>query len=103
MRRSFFLLVLAGVLAGCSSGSSNLATSTPTAKTGSSTTTPKGASSASPKATGEQTAAKSSKVAATPHKVIIGGAKNFCGAFTELQSVNASGSRGSPLVRQVFG
>jgi hypothetical protein len=91
MRRLFLMFVLAGVLAGCSSGTSNVASpKSTTAPTGSSSTTPKTASSTAPKGTSKPTAAKSPKVAATKHKVIIGGATSFCGAFKELQSVNAS-------------
>ena len=91
MRRLFLMFVLAGMLAGCSSGSSNVASSkSTTAPTGSSSTAPKGASPTSTKGTSKPTATKSPKVAATKHKPIIGGATNFCGAFKELQSVNAS-------------
>jgi hypothetical protein len=81
MRRLAFLCVLVGILAACSSGSSNVASSKPsTSPTGSSSTSPKSASSPS---------TTKPKVAAAPHKVVIGGATSFCGAFKELQSVRA--------------
>lgn len=91
MRRLSLMFVIVALLAGCSSGGtktvSSAKSSTPT---GASSTSPKGTSSTSPKGTRSPSATKSAKIAATPHKVIIGGAKNFCGAFVELRSVKAS-------------
>jgi hypothetical protein len=91
MRRLFLMFVLAGMLAGCSSGSSDKAGSkSTTAPTGSSSTSPKATSSTSAKGTSKPTATKSRKAVPAKHKPIIGGATSFCGAFKELQSVNAS-------------
>ena len=91
MRRLSLMFVVLAVLAGCSSGATKTASSTQSSTpTGASSTSPKGTSSTSPKAKSSPSAAKSPKASATPHKVIIGGAKNFCGAFVELRSVKAS-------------
>jgi hypothetical protein len=91
MRRLFLMFVLAGMLAGCSSGSGDAAGSkTTTTPKGSSSTAPKATSSTSPKGTSKPTATKSRRPVAAKHKPIIGGATSFCGAFKELQSVNAS-------------
>jgi hypothetical protein len=85
------MFVIVGVLAGCSSGSSNVASSkSSTSPTVTSSPSPKGSSSTSPKGATSPSATKSPKVAATPHKAIIGGATSFCAAFKELQSVKAS-------------
>lgn len=87
MRRLLLAFVLVGALAGCSSGSSDVASSEKSANSkaasstpakATSTTSPKGATTTSPKA-----AAGSSKVA-------VGKATSFCAAFKEMQSVKAS-------------
>ena len=83
------MCVCVGVLAGCSSGSSNVASATSSSTTARASTTPSGTSSTSSKPKSSPTTVKP-KVAATPRKVIIGGATSFCGAFKELNSVRAS-------------
>jgi hypothetical protein len=83
MRRLSLMFVLVGLLAGCSSGSSNVASSKPSS-------TPTGASSTAPKATKSPASTKSPTAAAKPHKVIIGGATSFCAAFKEMQSARAT-------------
>jgi len=76
MRRFPLILVLVAVLAGCSSGSSNVASSTKsTSPTTASQTTPAPA-----------TVAPSSAVPAG------GVATNFCGAFKELETSKATGN-----------
>ena len=95
MRRLFLLFVLVAGLAGCSSGSSNVASSTKsTSPTGASSTFPKGASSTAPKAAGSTApkAAGSKSATKSPPltKVSVGAANSFCAAFKEMQSVKAS-------------
>lgn len=89
MRRLAFTCVLVGVLAGCSSGSDNAGSTTSSSTTAGASTTPRGTSSTTAKAKSSPTTAKP-KISSTPHKVIIGGATSFCGAFKELNSVKAS-------------
>ena len=91
MRRLSIMFVLAAALAGCSSGSSNVAGSTQS-------TSPKATTSASPKAT--TSASKKAPSSTSPKttsstspkttKVAVGTATNFCAAFKEMQSVKAS-------------
>jgi len=91
MRRLSIMFVLVTVLAGCSSGSSNVAGSTQS-------TSPKATTSASPKATGSTspkatraTSAKATRAtSAKATKVAVGTATSFCAAFKEMQSVKAS-------------
>ena len=81
MRRLPLILVLAAVLAGCSSGSSNVASST---------------KSTSPTAASQTTTPAPATVAPTtapPSGVPAGGvATNFCGAFKELETSKATGN-----------
>jgi hypothetical protein len=83
MRRLALMSVLVAVLAGCSSGSSNVAGSTKS-------TSPTGTSSTSPKGTSSKSATVSPKIAPKTAAVPIGGATSFCEAFKELQGVKAS-------------
>jgi len=94
MRRLAFMCVLVGVLAGCSSGSSNVASSkTTAAPTKSSSASPTGTSSTSAKAKTSPTTTKGAKPKpATTQKAVIGGATNFCGAFKELRTATAAGN-----------
>ena len=80
MRRFPLILVLVAVLAGCSSGSSNVASSTKsTSPTTASQTTPAPATVA--------------PTSAPPSAVPAGGvATNFCGAFKELETSKATGN-----------
>ena len=75
LRRLSLMFTFMVVLAGCSSGSSNVAGSTPS-------TSPKATSSTAPKA--------SSSVSPKASKVYVGTAISFCAAFKEKQSVKAS-------------
>ena len=81
MRRLPLILVLVAVLAGCSSGSSNVASST---------------KSTSPTAASQTTTPAPATVAPTsapPSAVPAGGvATNFCGAFKELETSKATGN-----------
>ena len=75
MQRLSIMFVLVAVLAGCSSGSGDVASSTQS-------TSAKATSSASPKAT--------SSTSAKATNVTVGAATSFCAAFKEMQSVKAS-------------
>jgi hypothetical protein len=76
MRRFPLILVLVTVLAGCSSGSSNVASST---------------KSTSP-TTASQTTPAPDTVAPTSAVPAGGAATNFCGAFKELETSKATGN-----------
>jgi hypothetical protein len=89
MRRLSLMFVLVGLLAGCSAGSSNVASSKPSSTPiGASSTVPTGTSSTGAKASTSPTATK--PTATKPHKVIIGGATSFCAAFKEMQSARTT-------------
>jgi len=81
MRRTSLTLVLVVALAGCSSGSSDNASS-------SKSTSPKvAASSASPKAGATKTSPKPSP---TSVKLVVVKVTDFCSAFKQLQNVKAT-------------
>jgi uncharacterized protein YceK len=95
MRRLLLAFVLVGALAGCSSGSSDQASSEKTVSSGAASSTPpkaasttssKGAATTSPKGA----ATTSPKAASGSSKVAVGKATTFCAAFKEMQSVKAS-------------
>lgn len=90
MRRLLLVFVLVGALAGCSSGSTKLASSAKSATPTSATSaTPKAATSTTPKAAASKAAPATRKSAAAV-KVTVGTATSFCAAFKEMQSVKAS-------------
>ena len=99
LRRLSLMFTLMVVLAGCSSGSSNVAGSTPstspkatssTAPKATSSTAPKATSSTSPKATSSTSPKETSSTSPKASKVYVGTAISFCAAFKEKQSVKAS-------------
>ena len=83
MRRFSLMFVLVAVLAGCSSGSSDVASSTQS-------TSPEATSSVTPTANSSVTPKAASSTSPTLTKVSVGTATNFCAAFKEMQSVKAS-------------
>jgi hypothetical protein len=91
LRRLSLMFTLMVVLAGCSSGSSNVAGSTPSTlpKTPSSTL-PKTPSSTLPKAPSSTLPKAPSSTSPKASKVYVGTAISFCAAFKERQSVKAS-------------
>ena len=83
MRRLSIMFVLVAALAGCSSGSSNVAGSTQS-------TSPKATTSASPKATSSTSPKATRATSAKATNVAVGTATSFCAAFKEMQSVKAA-------------
>src|SRR5450631_3518273 len=83
LRRLSLMFAFMVVLAGCSSGSSNVAGSTQS-------TAPKAASSTLPKATSSTLPKAPSSTSPKASKVYVGTATSFCAAFKEKQSVKAS-------------
>jgi hypothetical protein len=83
LRRLSLMFAFMVVLAGCSSGSSNVAGSTQS-------TSPKATSSTAPKATSSTASKATSSTAPKATKVFVGTAISFCAAFKEKQSVKAS-------------
>ena len=91
MRRLSFMFVLVAVLAGCSSGSSNVASSTQsTSPKATSSASLKATSSTSPTSTGSASPKATSSTSSKTTKVSVGTATSFCAAFKEMQSVKAS-------------
>jgi len=91
MRRLSIMFVLAAALAGCSSGSSNVAGSTQsTSPKATSSTSPKATTSASKKAPSSTSPKTTSSTSPKTTKVAVGTATSFCAAFKEMQSVKAS-------------
>ena len=90
-RRLSIIFVLVAVLAGCTSGSNNVASSTQsTSPNATSSTSPTATSSASPKATSSTSSKATSSTSSKATKVSVGTATSFCAAFKEMQSVKAS-------------
>jgi hypothetical protein len=79
---------LVAVLAGCSSGSSKVASSTSTTATSSTSAT--ATSSTSTKATSRTSTKATGSTSTKATKVSVGTATSFCAAFKEKQSVKAS-------------
>src|SRR5450631_1507748 len=83
LRRLPLMFAFMVVLAGCSSGSSNVAGSTQS-------TSPNATSSTAPKATRSTAPKATSATSPKATKVSVGTATSFCAAFKEKQSVKAS-------------
>src|SRR5450631_294952 len=91
LRRLPLMFAFMVVLAGCSSGSSNVAGSTQsTSPNATSSTSPKAPASTAPKATSSTAPKAPNATSPKATKVSVGTATSFCAAFKEKQSVKAS-------------
>ena len=91
LRRLSLMFTFMVVLAGCSSGSSNVAGSTQsTSPKATSSTAPKATSLTAPKATSSKSPKATDATSPKATKVSVGTATSFCAAFKERQSVKAS-------------